>query len=602
MIKDLIKLVLFTYFKRVPYFNSKKKKVQRKFEENRGMRIDIECVTFSWFHVLNISNLNVSDQLGTYSLFIECTVCKIDIRGLFSKKFQIKHLKLSNCRTHYHKKRNETERKYSAPSPDVEINPQFIIRNFYEKIYKKSEMLFYKFPEHAELNNFDVKYNQLAYNFEKCDIKNTFVELEDEPEKGGMLNVSFLKTRVNLPELNGDSCNEISVGKITLKLAEHRLKGNLIAYDLKGESENTDIKIKNICDHHLTGQQFYFDLKSIRTGVGLFFDESSKIRFNGLTFEVLYKHLFDDPDRIEIGLKLKRCSMKDILESFPLFQHKALYHADFSGYFSFSASLDVTFSRPTHTNFAIHTDHTLRLENYDALDLSFLKKPFTHAIQDEGNAHKIVLDFHNESFMPLERISENLKKVVLCTEDPNYFQHTGLDNEGVFRALFTNISTGKLSRGASTITMQLAKNLFLNNRKSVYRKAEELIFTWLIEEVFMIGKDRLLEIYLNIIEFGDHIYGVQEAAVYYFNKNADSLSITESIVLSYIIPRPKFFEEALVGNSEQLRVNLKKHLEYFSKLLLEKDIITKDVYDEVDLNIVFAPALGMLDLSDANPF
>jgi len=104
--------------------------------------------------------------------------------------------------------------------------------------------------------------------------------------------------------------------------------------------------------------------------------------------------------------------------------------------------------------------------------------------------------------------------------------------------MILNIKERRFARGGSTITMQLVKNVFLNRNKTIARKMEEILLVWLIENQQLCSKERMFEVYLNIIELGPHIYGANEAAHFYFNKDASKLTLPESIFIASIIPRP----------------------------------------------------------------
>src|SRR5690606_33858207 len=109
-----------------------------------------------------------------------------------------------------------------------------------------------------------------------------------------------------------------------------------------------------------------------------------------------------------------------------------------------------------------------------------------------------------KNFLSLNEIPTYLRKLIALTEDPNFYKHNGIDSYFVGVAIVKNIINKKFVKGASTITMQLAKNLFLTNKKSPVRKFEEVVLAWLMENSFNLSKNRILEIYLNIIEFGEN--------------------------------------------------------------------------------------------------
>ena len=141
-----------------------------------------------------------------------------------------------------------------------------------------------------------------------------------------------------------------------------------------------------------------------------------------------------------------------------------------------------------------------------------------------------------QTWVPYDRISPNLVRAVLAGEDSRFFDHAGFDWEEIKTALEKDWNEGKFSRGASTISQQLAKNLFLSTSKNPLRKMHEAMITKEME--WFLGKRRILEIYLNVIEWGNGIYGAEAAARNYFNTSAASLSSDQAAFLSAIIPSP----------------------------------------------------------------
>lgn len=138
--------------------------------------------------------------------------------------------------------------------------------------------------------------------------------------------------------------------------------------------------------------------------------------------------------------------------------------------------------------------------------------------------------------VPLGHISENLRKTVLVGEDDKFYSHHGFDVDAIQSALQEATATGKVKRGASTITQQLAKNLYLSPRKSFARKAEEALYTLALEH--FLTKDRILELYLNVIEWGKGIYGAEAASQTYFGVAAQDLDLDEAARLAAVLPKP----------------------------------------------------------------
>ncbi|KAA1247331.1 monofunctional biosynthetic peptidoglycan transglycosylase [Aquimarina sp. RZ0] len=138
-------------------------------------------------------------------------------------------------------------------------------------------------------------------------------------------------------------------------------------------------------------------------------------------------------------------------------------------------------------------------------------------------------------WVPLAKISKNLQLAVICSEDQQFVAHSGFDTKAISTAI-QEYQSGKRLRGASTISQQTAKNIFLWPKRSWIRKGLEIYFTLLIETLW--SKERILEVYLNSIEMGDEIYGAQAASIFWFNKSAMSLTVAEASAIAAILPNP----------------------------------------------------------------
>lgn len=141
------------------------------------------------------------------------------------------------------------------------------------------------------------------------------------------------------------------------------------------------------------------------------------------------------------------------------------------------------------------------------------------------------------TWIPLWSISPKLQTAVVTWEDPAFYHHTGLDYPEIVRAAWADLRAGSYRRGASTITQQVAKNLFLTPEKTLSRKLREVILTRRLERD--LSKDEILTLYLNIAEWGDGIYGAEAASRHYFGKPASDLDWTEAALLAGILPDPR---------------------------------------------------------------
>ena len=139
-----------------------------------------------------------------------------------------------------------------------------------------------------------------------------------------------------------------------------------------------------------------------------------------------------------------------------------------------------------------------------------------------------------------EKISINLKRAVIASEDAKFLDHEGFDWEGIQKAYEKNLKKGKIVAGGSTISQQLAKNLFLSTKRTPWRKAQEAVITLMLENI--LSKRRILEIYLNVIEWGNGVFGAEAAARHYYKTSAANLSAGQAARLAAMIPNPRFYD------------------------------------------------------------
>lgn len=206
----------------------------------------------------------------------------------------------------------------------------------------------------------------------------------------------------------------------------------------------------------------------------------------------------------------------------------------------------------------------------------------------------------NKNYVPLENISQHLKNVIIASEDAAFYGHHGFDWQEIQNSMQENLEAGKSKRGASTITQQLAKNVFLSKEKSYWRKIKEAYLTWQIERHF--SKKEILEKYLNVIEFGPGVYGAKAASEHYFNKPPSQLNILEASFLAFLLPNPKSYSTSfkkgqLTPYAHQRMKVLLKRLLMFKKIdeaSYESSMANLDNFPWK--NIVSRPALSGSDV------
>ncbi len=167
-------------------------------------------------------------------------------------------------------------------------------------------------------------------------------------------------------------------------------------------------------------------------------------------------------------------------------------------------------------------------------DSAFMERRLEHLQEKDEKATL------RHQWVNYNQISMHIKQAVIAAEDAKFIDHEGFDWEGIEKAYEKNKRRKKIVAGGSTISQQLAKNLFLSNQRTPWRKIEETIITLMLETI--LSKQRILEIYLNVIEWGNNVYGIEAASQRYFSAHAKELNSFQSAKLASMIPNPKYYE------------------------------------------------------------
>jgi hypothetical protein len=216
------------------------------------------------------------------------------------------------------------------------------------------------------------------------------------------------------------------------------------------------------------------------------------------------------------------------------------------------------------------------LEAPKSVDSEKLKTDFEHTVEVEKDKYlKFVIGPSNPDFVALNDISPNIVKSLLTTEDNMFFEHKGFIVSEFRTALIKDLQAGYFKYGASSITMQFVKNILLNREKTVARKLQELFLTWYVEQT--LDKERILEIYLNAIEFGPGLYGIGQATYHYFGKHPRDITPAEAAFFSTILPNPK--KRHLQYCDNKLARWAEAKIERILKLELDRERITQAEYD-----------------------
>lgn len=368
-----------------------------------------------------------------------------------------------------------------------------------------------------------------------------------------------------------------------------RISFDALAFDLNTEEENDEIS--------LTGRAAFRGMEvnharlspdniqmgegemSYRLNVGknyIELDSSSVVKFNKLVFNPYLRAEKGERWKLRAEINKNRFLASDLFESLP----KGLFHSldgiAVSGELSYHFLLDVDLANPD----SLKLESVMKKQNFKLIhagELTKMNAPFMYtAYEKDRPVRTFEVGPANPDYRPIESISPLLRMAVLQSEDGQFYNHRGFMMNSLREALIHDIKVKKFARGGSTISMQLVKNVFLNRHKNIARKLEEALVVWLIEENRLSAKERMFEVYLNIAEWGPLVYGANEAARFYFNKDASQLNINEAIFMASIIPSPKRFASAFDKTTGLLKENRYWHFNRIAERLYKTGYITEE--------------------------
>lgn len=354
------------------------------------------------------------------------------------------------------------------------------------------------------------------------------------PAGMGKIFVPYLNQRINL--IAGFDSIHVELDEISYSNNQLHIRGQS---DIKGFTINhpkisrKDVEVAHagIKYHFLFGEHF------------ISLDSSTSVTFNQIRFHPFVKLDVEKDTVFSLSVAIPDMPAQDFITSLPegLFTHFKGMEID--GRFAYRLDFRYNENQPQDLLFeSVLKKQNLVIRKFGEANLSKLNTEFIHIPFEYGRPQRpILIGAANPMYTPLDQISPYLQKCVLTTEDPSFYYHRGFIDEAFRQSIVKNIRKRKFARGASTISMQLVKNVFLTREKTISRKLEEILLVYILENNRISSKERMLEVYFNLIEWGPGVYGIGEASAFYFNKRPKDLALNECLFLATVIPRPKSF-------------------------------------------------------------
>ena len=411
-------------------------------------------------------------------------------------------------------------------------------------------------------------------------------------------------TRIEIPYLNERYGLKSGFDSIHLNVDNIDMDGGELHVDGYASIRNFMVNHARISTKDVVIDNARFDYRFLFGSDFVALDSTSTMQLNKIKVHPFLKYSVEEDTIYEMKAHIPKMAAQDFIVSLPKGLFTNFEGMEAEGNFSYDLDFMYNKNKPNTLVFDSNLKKDgLKIIKYGAADLAKLNTAFTYRAMENGRAQRAIsLTNDNPYYTPMDQISPYLRKAVLTSEDPSFFSHRGFINQAFKQSIIKNIRTKKFARGASTISMQLVKNVFLTREKTLSRKLEEILLVYILENNRIASKERMLEVYFNVIEWGPDVYGIGEAASYYFEKSPSLLTLDECIYLASIIPRPKGFMWQF-NDEGNLKTHAIKHNDYIKKLMLRRGLLTpEDTIAQSGQIDVSGRARSRIRIKPTNPF
>lgn len=384
-------------------------------------------------------------------------------------------------------------------------------------------------------------------------------------------------SKIKVPYVDEKYGLQTSFDKIRLKVDRIEMDFGKLHIDGLASISNLTLNHPKIARKDVVIENAQFDYRFLLGSDFISLSDNSVAQLNKIKVKPYLEYNTEEDTIYKLKLNLDQMKAQDFITSLPkgLFSHFEGMQAE--GEFDYKLNFEFNKNKPHKLVFdSKFNKNNLRILKYGEANLEKLNTEFTYrAIENGVPQRPVFVGKSNPNFTPLDSIPLYLKDAVLTNEDPSFMRHRGFISEAFKQSIVKNIRTKKFARGASTISMQLVKNVFLTREKTLSRKLEEILLVYILENNRIASKQRMLEVYFNVIEWGPNVYGIGEASQFYFSKQPKDLSLNECLFLASIVPKPKKFMFQFNEEGHQ-KSYAEKQQKFIKNLMLRRGLITPD--------------------------
>jgi hypothetical protein len=585
------------FSKREALLNTAIKKAINKADKEYDLILKIESVGFAGLSTVSFKNITVIPR-GKDSLarIINFRV-GVKLFPLIFGDIKLSEIKLERGFINLVKKDSLSNFDFLFRKKNKDVTEENTEMDLGKLTNNLINQLLYKIPDDMDIRDFEIKFRDdsgsvslfaRSASIEGGDVKSTILvngnesvwHMEGTVDPGDKqldLKLFADNKKVELPYLEKRFGLKLNFDLATTEIRGVNRSGGQLEVNGSWRVKNLLVNHRRIAGNDIIVPDASLDADMVFGKNFIAIDSTSTIHLKNIQLHPFIKYTVSPSKIYELKLHTQELDAQDLMNSFPKGLFESLEGIEVAGKLQYDLNFYLDSENPDSVLF----NSRLKNEGFKVLkwgktNLQKINSTFVYTPYEYGKPMRdIIIGPENPNFVPINQISHYLKNALLTAEDPSFYSHNGFVEASMRSSIITNFKAKAFKRGGSTISMQLAKNVYLNRQKTLVRKIEEILIVWIMENGKLSSKQRMFETYLNLIEWGNNVYGIGEATRYYFDKHPSELTLGEGIFLASIVPRPKSGLYRFEGDGS-LRSGLSSYFNFIGGIMARRGMTEVD--------------------------
>jgi hypothetical protein len=608
----LLILLLFAFRSRVLHYTIER--ITERVENKYPADFNVGSAEFDDWNSVVLTDISFVPHNADTLFTTDSVYAAVSVRSIFKGRIVFKRLEIDNSYLTAVKRGDQTNFSFlfkkDQPTQPVDTTSRSS-RNYGELLNRVIETAFENVPDQVDFKNLNASYVSASRNVDMkmpyLRINNGEIVSQISVQTDSLVNNMRLRgtinprdyrisgrlyayddMRIRLPYIKKRLDAEVAFDTVHLSLDSKRFRNGKLT--VQGSALVNDL----ILNHPMLAGEDDIHVREsavdyvVTLGQNLYvIDSLTEVRVNRAKANVYAAFQNENSKIIDLKVKTEEVPANDFFGSLPTGLFENLEGINAQGKLQYDMKFHVNMDSLQHVVFDSDLDASEDFEivEWGNTDIEKINRSFVHTVYEYGKpVRTFTVGPSNPFYSPIHQISPYLRNAILTAEDAGFYSHNGFHEEAFRQAIIMNLKEGEFARGGSTISMQLVKNVFLSRKKTVARKVEEAIIVWMIENLDLVSKNRMFEVYLNIIEWGPDVYGAKDASRFYFGKQPSELDLAEAIFLTSIIPSPKRYR-ASFDSYGNLRSYKGGYYRLIGGMMRRRGLITQEEYENLYPNV-----------------